>query len=87
MFYSNKEITTHSKTLTDNFFSNILSRGAKCGITTTTVSDHLPQFLFAPNILLFEFCEKSNIFETMKTLFLTIFIKTNLKRFSFIKKM
>ena len=42
--------TSHSKTLIDNIFSNILSSEIISGNLTTTISDHLPQFLFVPNI-------------------------------------
>ncbi|XP_065683390.1 uncharacterized protein LOC136096149 [Hydra vulgaris] len=40
-----------SKTLIDNIFSNIKSNKYKTGNLTTTISDHLPQFLIAYNIL------------------------------------
>ena len=33
------------------------------GNITATIPDHLPQFLFAPNVLLKASCQKSNIFE------------------------
>ena len=33
------------------------------GNITATISDHLPQFLFAPNVLSKNSCEKSNIYE------------------------
>ena len=56
-------LTSHSKTLIDNIFSNILSSEIKSGNLTATVSDQVPQFLFAPNILSNPFFNKSNIFE------------------------
>ena len=56
-------ITSHSKTLTDNIFSNVLSFEAISGNITATISDHLPQFLFAPNVLSNPLCDKSNILE------------------------
>ena len=33
------------------------------GNITATISDHLPQFLFAPNVLSKTSCQKSNIYE------------------------
>ena len=56
-------ITSHSKTLIDNIFSNIISHEMISGNITATISDHLPQFLFAPNVLSKASCQKSNIFE------------------------
>ena len=56
-------ITSHSKTLIDNIFSNVLSFEAISGNITATISDHLPQFLFAPNVLSNPLCNKSNILE------------------------
>ena len=56
-------LTSHSKTLIDNIFSNILSSEIISGNLTATVSDHLPQFLFAHNILSNPFYNRSNIFE------------------------
>ena len=56
-------ITSHSKTLIDNIFSNVLSFEATSGNITATVSDHLPQFLFAPNVLSNPLCNKSDILE------------------------
>ena len=56
-------LTNHSKTHIDNIFSNILSCEIVSGNLTATISDHLPQFLFAPNILSNSSYNKSNIFE------------------------
>ena len=56
-------ITSHSKTLIDNIFSNVLSFEAISGNITATIPDHLPQFLFAPNVLSNPLCNKSNILE------------------------
>ena len=56
-------ITNHSKTLIDNIFSNILSSEIISGNLTATISDHLPQFLFAPNILSNPSYNRPNIFE------------------------
>ena len=39
-------ITSHSKTLTDNLFSNFTSPEIISGNITATISDHLPQFSF-----------------------------------------
>ena len=33
------------------------------GNITATISDHLPQFLFAPNVISKNSCQKSNIYE------------------------
>ena len=44
-------ITNHSKTLTDNIFSNFISPDIISGNITATISEHLPQFSFVPNIL------------------------------------
>ena len=41
-------VTSNSKTITDNIFSNIISTDIISGNLTTTISDHLPQFLIAP---------------------------------------
>ena len=56
-------LTSHSKTLIDNSFSNVLSCEAISGNITATISDHIPQFLFAPNVLSNPLCTKSNILE------------------------
>ena len=45
-------IISHSKTHIDNIFSNIISHGMISSNITATISDHLPQFLFPPNVLL-----------------------------------
>ena len=44
-------ITNYSKTLTDNIFSNFISPDIISGNITVTISEHLPQFSFVPNIL------------------------------------
>ena len=54
-------LTSHSKTLIDNIFSNILSSEIMSGNLTATISDHLPQFLSAPNILSNSSYNRSNI--------------------------
>ena len=56
-------ITSHSKTLTDNIFSNYISHEIVSGNITATRSDHLPQFLFVPNILSNSSTQKSNFYE------------------------
>ena len=38
-------IISHSKTVIDNIFSNHISKEVICGNLTSTISDHLPQFL------------------------------------------
>ena len=55
-------LTSHSKTLIDNIFSNILSSEIISGNLTATISDHLPQILFAPNILSNPSYNRSNSF-------------------------
>ena len=61
-FLQPTRLTSHSKTLIDNIFSNIRSSEIS-GNLTATISDHLPQFLFTPNILLNPSYNRSNIFE------------------------
>ena len=56
-------LTSHSKTLIDNIFSNILSKEIISGNLTATISDHIPQFLFPPNILSNPSDNRSNKFE------------------------
>ena len=43
-------LTSHSKTLIENVFSNIISPEAIYCNLTSTISDHLPQFMIVPNI-------------------------------------
>ena len=45
-------VTTHSKTLIDNIFSNMAVPNIIPGNLAASISDHLPQFLVAPNIFL-----------------------------------
>ena len=40
---------SHSRTLIDNIFSNVISKDSICGNITAIISDHLPQFLVSPN--------------------------------------
>ena len=56
-------ITSHSKTLIDNIFSNYISHEIISGNITATISDHLPQFSFVPNILSNPSTQKSNYYE------------------------
>ena len=55
-------ITNHSKTLIDNIFSNFTSPDIISGNITATISDHLPQFPFVPNILSNPPTHKSNYY-------------------------
>ena len=55
--------TSHSRTLTDNIFSNVISKDIISGNNTTTISDHLPQFLISPNTLADPPSNESNTFE------------------------
>ena len=78
-------ITSHSKTLIDNIFSNVISPEIISGNITATMFDHLPQFSFVPNILVKPFYPKNltimkKIGQNLnkKTLYLTILIKIGL---------
>ena len=53
-------VTSHSKTLIDNIFSNHVSKEAICGNITATISDHLPQFAFIPSFFTNSPSPKSN---------------------------
>ena len=55
--------TSHSKTLIDNFFSNVITKDIICGNITATISDHWPQFLVSPNTIANPPSNKSNAFE------------------------
>ena len=46
-----------------NIFSNVISHEATSANLTATISDHLPQFLFVPNVFSNPSCQKSNIYE------------------------
>ena len=56
-------LTSHSKTLSDNIFPNVISHQLIFGNITATISDHLPQLLFVPNVFSNPSCQKSNIYE------------------------
>ena len=45
------ELTSHSETLIDNIFCNTIPPEVISSHITVTISDHLPQFLFASNVL------------------------------------
>ena len=56
-------ITSHSKTLIDNIFINLIFPDSISGYLTATISEHLPQFLIVPNIFSNPLSNKSNIYE------------------------
>ena len=56
-------LTSHSKTLIDNLFFNVISPEAISGNFTPIISDHLPQLMIAPNVLCNSPWHKANIFE------------------------
>ena len=57
-------ITSHSNTLIDNRFSNVIDPDIISGNLTATISDHLPQFAIIPNMFANISGNKSNIYET-----------------------
>ena len=56
-------ITSHSNTLIDNIFSNVIDPDIISGNLTVTISDHLPQFAIIPNMFGNITGNKSNIYE------------------------
>ena len=56
-------ITSHSNTLIDNIFSNVIDPDIISGNLTATISDHLPQLAIIPNMFGNILCNKSNIYE------------------------
>ena len=56
-------ITSHSNTLIDNKFSNVIDPDIISGNLTATISDHLPQFAIIPNMFGNISGNKSNIYE------------------------
>ena len=56
-------ITSHSNTLIDNIFSNVIDPDIISGNLTATISDHLPQFSIIPNVFGNITGNKSNIYE------------------------
>ena len=62
-------ITSHSNTLIDNIFSNVIDQDIISGNLTATSSDHLPQFSIIPNMFGNISGNKSNIYERNWTKF------------------
>ena len=56
-------IRNNAKTLIDNIYSNVITSSNISSNITTTISDHLPQFLIAPDIFYNPPSTKLNIFE------------------------
>ena len=56
-------ITSHSNTLIDNIFSNVIDPDIISGNLTVPISDHLPQFSVTPNMFGNIPSNKSNIYE------------------------
>ena len=56
-------ITSHSNTLIDNIFSNVIDPDIISVNLTATMSDHLPQFAITPNMSGNILGNKSNIYE------------------------
>ena len=56
-------ITSHSNTLIDNIFSNVIDPDIISGNLTATISDHLPQFAIIPNMFGNISGNKSNTYE------------------------
>ena len=56
-------ITSHSNSLIDNIFSNVIDPDIISGNLTATISDHLPQFSIIPNMFGNIPGNKSNIYE------------------------
>ena len=56
-------ITSHTNTLIDNIFSNVVDPDIILGNLTATISDHLPQFSIIPNMFGNIPSNKSNINE------------------------
>ena len=56
-------ITSHSNTLIDNIFTNLIFPNSISGYLTAPISEHLPQFPIVPNIFSNLPSNKSNIYE------------------------
>ena len=63
IYFTANQTYSHSKTLIDNIFSNVISHEVSSGNITTIISDHLQQFLFVSNVLLSPYCQKSSIWK------------------------
>ena len=63
LFLQPTRITSHSNTLIDNIFSNVIDPDIISGNLTATISDHLPQFAIIPNMFGNISGNKSNIYE------------------------
>ena len=63
LFLQPTRITSHSNTLIDNIFSNVIDPDIISGNLTATISDHLPQFSIIPNMFGNISGNKSNIYE------------------------
>ena len=61
MFLPQTRIHGQSRTFTDNIFSNQYNKEAISGNLTSTISDHLPQFLIVPSIFSDQPLPKSNM--------------------------
>ena len=59
-------ITSHSKTLIDSIFTNVILTDSLSGNLTATISDNLPHFLIVPNIF---YNLSSNIYERNWSIF------------------
>ena len=57
------KINSHSNTLKDNIFSNIIDPDIISGKSTATISDHLLQFVIIPNMSGNTTSDESNIHE------------------------
>ena len=56
-------ITSHSSTLIDNIFSNVIDLDVISGNLNATITDHLSQFAIVPNMFGNILGNKSNIYE------------------------
>ena len=62
-FLQPSRVTTNSKTLIDNIFSNMVVPNIISGNLTACISDHLSHFLVAPNIFFNASYPKSSNYE------------------------